>query len=50
MNYQREQTQEVADSFQSMKQQQNHLTVAQLQAQQQSLKIFMATLEKLNKK
>ena len=50
INDQREQMQKVVDSLQCMQQQQNQLIVAQLQAQQQSQQIFMATLEKLNKK
>ena len=50
INDQREQMQKIVDSLQCMQQQQNQLIVAQLQAQQQSQQIFMAILEKLNKK
>ena len=50
INYQREQMQKVVDSLQSTQQQQNQLIVVQLQVQQQSQQIFIAMLQKLNKK
>ena len=50
INDQRGLMQKVVDSLQCMQQQQNQLTVAQLQAQQQSQQISMAMLKKLNKK
>ena len=50
INDPREKMQKAVDSLQRMQQQHNQLTVVELQAQQQSQQIFMAILEKLNKK
>ena len=50
INDPREKMQKAVDSLQRMQQQHNQLTVVELQAQQQSQQIFMAMLEKLNKK
>ena len=50
INDKREQIQKIVDGLQCMQQHQNQLIVTQLQLQKQSRKLFMAMLERLNKK